>query len=972
MSLTSPPLFLTRFVGRDQEVAAIRAILGETRLLTLTGSGGSGKTRLASEVASASPGAAWVELSPLHDPMLLPGAVLAALDMEQGSRPPMDALLDALRDRELLLVLDNCEHLVDACAHLAESLLHSCPRLSILATSREALGIRGERAWLVPGLSISGVVANTPEAIEGSEAVRLFVDRAQAAVAKFALTAANAAAIAHICRRLDGLPLAIELAAARVRSLPPEQLAARLDASFAVLSGGPRTAVPRHRTLRAAMQWSYDLLDPLERILLQRLSVFAGDFALEAAERVCAGTELAQEEILDVLAALVDKSLVAMREEHGVARYYLLETVRQFAHGLLEHAGGVADVAERHARTCFTLVSDAEPHFITRLRPLWAQRVQREIDNVRAALTFTRDHDIDLHVQLAGRLGWFWYSSGLWAEGRRWLEGAIALSAPRNAAADRARVLFGAGVLASLQAQAAVAQAWLEECVTLAQQLGDHRTTAYARAYIGVAYGQSGNPAALVPTEEARDWFRDAGDLYGLRLALVVLSTVHLVRGDLPLALTEAEEGAQIAREFGLDRELAIALQVLAAVVLTQGNLVRARDLFRESLAALRRDPSLFWIARALQLLGVVTSRLGEPLHGARLLGAAEACRETIGAGLLQHDRDRLLPVVQSAREAAGADAFDDAWSRGRAMRIDEALTVALGDRPAAGSTLPDASSSPPAAVPGTVLHALEVRALGPLEILVGGSPLPADAWRYTKPRELLLYLLCHPEGRTRDQIGLTFWPESSATQVKNSFHVTLHHLRKALGRIDLIAFDGDRYRAAWELGVWFDARVFEERAGPLIKTLKSPRNKAASPARSSARSPEPGEVAPLLDDLRAALSLYRGEFLVDERAGDWHLDDRDRFRRLFTEGMLILADQLETLDDFAEAADAYRRVIAAEELHEEAHRRLMRTLTRAGERGAALRQYERLSARLKADLDAEPEAETTALYSRLKRAEPV
>src|SRR5687768_9686059 len=401
--VAAPPISLTSFVGREEEVAAVRRLLDSARLVTLTGAGGSGKTRLASEIAAQSArnfagGVVWVELAPLLDAELLVNAVLAALGAEQGARPPITALLDSLRDRETLLVLDNCEHLVDACANLAEALLRECPKLRILATSREALGVGGERAWLVPGLSLPGGAAQTFQAIDASEAVRLFVDRAQAAVASFQLTAANAASVAQICRRLDGLPLAIELAAARSRALPPEQLAARLDDSFRVLTSGSRTAVPRHRTLREAIDWSYRLLDERERTLLQRLSPFAGDFTLEAAESVCADADFDAGDVLDTLGALVDKSLVVMREAEGTARYYLLETIRQFAAERLKESGAADAVLERHARAYVALVAEAAPHFVTRDRPLWAARVHRELDNVRLALAWTRANDHTLHL----------------------------------------------------------------------------------------------------------------------------------------------------------------------------------------------------------------------------------------------------------------------------------------------------------------------------------------------------------------------------------------------------------------------------------------------------------------------------------------------------------------------------------------------------------------------------------------------
>ena len=938
---------LTEFIGRDDAVASVERLLGSVRLLTLTGAGGSGKTRLASHLAQRAAAAhpdrvIWVELAPVQEAARLPETVLAAIGTEQGSRAAIDALFDVLRDRTALLVLDNCEHLVAAAAGLVESLLLAAPGLRVLATSREALGISGEHAWLVPGLSLPDMDA-TPDAIAHADAVRLFVDRAQSALATFQLNRANSSAIARIVRRLDGLPLAIELAAARVRSLTPEQLAERLDDVFKILTSGARTAVARHRTLRAAIDWSYRLLDARERSLLQRLSVFAGDVAIEQIEEVCAGGDLDAGDVLDTLAALVDKSLVVMRELGDTARYSLLETIRQFAREKLGESDDAASFAERHARAYLALVDDAAPHFITRERPVFAARIQRELDDVRVALAYTRDHTPRDHVRFAGRLGWFWYSSGLWTEGRRWSEGAIAVG--DASPPDRAAVLLGAGVIASLQADYRTAVAFLRESAAIAAAIGDRSTESYALAYLGVVYVQSGDDAGE-PTGRALTWFESVGDLYGLRLAHVVLSTHFLLRGDLGSARRHAETGADVARQFGLDRELAIALQVYGLVVLTAGDLRQAGTLFR--------DPEGGGIARALELLGIVVCRLGDARRGVRFLGAAAACRASIGAEQFEHDRKRLEPVMLAAREELGADRFARDWDEGSSRPLDDVLAEAV-EPLASAPTVPVASEQTTQEKSGPVL---DVRALGPLEIRRDGVLLPADAWRYVRPRELLLYLLAHPAGRTRDQIGLVFWPDSSAAQVKNSFHVTLHHMRKALGRADLIALDGERYRVRWELGVRFDARAFADAIQPAIRQLKA--------ARSGADVSEP------LERIRSAVELYRGDFLEDESAGDWHLETRDHLRQLCSDGLLLLGEHLTRSEDYAEAAEMYRRAIAIDALSEEAHRRLMLCLARSGDRTAALRQYERLREVLHRDLEAEPESQTVALFDRLRRAERV
>lgn len=952
----SIPRGLTPLIGREPEVESLGALLRATRLLTLTGAGGSGKTRLASEVAfrtaaSFADGATWVELAPLTEGELVPTHVLDALGLEHGSRPALDALRDALRDRELLLVLDNCEHLVDACAMLAEQLLRDCPRLRILATSREALGVGGERAWLVPGLALPGAGALPPEKLEAVPAVRLFVERAQAALASFRLTTANAPAITQICRRLDGLPLAIELAAARVRTLPPEELALRLDDAFRVLTAGSRTAVPRHRTLREAIEWSYNLLDDPERRLLQRLSLFAGDFTLHAAESVGADADLDAGDVLDILGALVDKSLLVMHEADGVARFQLLETIRQYAAAKLKETGQYHRVCTRHAKTYMDLAAEAAPHLITRDRPAWVRRISRELDNIRTALACTREDDVPAHLRFLGHLGWFWYSSGHWSEGRKWLEGALALAAPESARHDRARVLLAAAVLASLQGHTAAAVQWVEESAAIFHEVGDESGVAYSEAYQGVAWGLIADTRAEAPVQRALAWFRTSGDLYGLRLCLVVLSTYYAQKGRLDAAREMGEEAVQVARAFGLDRELAIALQILAGVHLALGDLALAERLYRECVAALARDPSLFWTARALHMLALVSFRRDDPERGAYLMGAAEVVRETVGARLFGYDALQLEPRMKEAREAIGEAAWEDARLRGREIPLDQLMEELA--RPAANAP----AASQPAPRKHATIPALEVRALGALEIVRDGVVIPQAAWRYARPRELLLYLLSHPEGRTREQIGLVFWPDASPTQVKNNFHVMLHHVRKTLGRGDLIAFHRDRYAVAWDQGIEFDARTFDETARGCLRVLRG--GTAASQAQAES-------------GLRGAIARYRGDFLAGEEAGDWHLEIRDRLRRLFCEGALLLAERRIAAGDHKEAADLFARAVEADELNEAAHRGLMLALARGGERSEALRRYQALARTLQADLEAEPERETKALYEQLRKAEAV
>ena len=948
----SLPAQLTRLVGRDEEIAEVRRYLASSRLLTLTGAGGSGKTRLALEVVARASddfanGVAWVELAGVTDETNLADHIASAIGSRlDGSVRAEDAIVAALRGQSVLLALDNCEHVVDACAALVELLLRQCPSLRVLATSREALGIAGERSWLVPVLSLpSSASVTAPEALR-SAAVELFVERARDVQPSFTLTDANATAVARICRRVDGLPLAIELAAARVRVLSPEQIAKRLDEDFRVLGTGSRKSLPRHRTLHEAIEWSYRLLEEPERVLLERLSAFAGEWSLEAAESIGAGAPLESRDILDVLAALVDKSLVVMREAQGTARYRLLETIREYAAERLAATGSAASVHARHASFYADLLRDVEPEHITARRRESVATVERELDNVHAALTWTRQHDAALHLAMVGRLTWVWYSLGVWAEGRQWLTDALALGEASTPTRERAAALFGAGAFASLQADSARARAWLEECLTICEAVRDHQLAAYARNYLAMAFAGQAPTEGDPHVEAALRWFQGAGDLYGHRLALLLLSTTRLARGDVAGAERLAEEAVGVARAFGLDRELGIALQVLGATIFHRGDLARSEALIRESLGLLLRDPMPVFVARGLDLLGLIACKRGDPLGGARFLGAAEAEREHIGAGLWRLDRDRLASHLDVARRAASPAAFAAAWEDGRRARVTILTAAPLGT-----PTTPEVEAeAEPLGTPSS--PRLRVRALGALEIELDGVVIEPSAWRYSRPRELLLYLLSQPRGRTREQIGLEFWPEASAAQVKNNFHVTLHHVRKVLGSGDWIVFENDRYRLNDRFGVELDADVFEREIAALVR-----------PARGSAGDPANHEKG-----LRTTLALYRGDFLEDVDAGDWHLERRDHLRRRWVDGMLALGGALDAGGRHVEAAEVYRALVAREEVHEEAYRRLMTSLVNGGQRPEALHAYERLTVLLREELGVEPEPETLAVLALVRR----
>jgi non-specific serine/threonine protein kinase len=523
---TNLPAALTRFIGRENEIAQVQHALGANRLVTLTGSGGVGKTRLALEVAQKMSdfskksdifeGGIWlVELAPLSDPALAPRSVVTTLGLIEGSgRPIIDILTDFLRSKKALLVLDNCEHLIEACAQLADTLLRACPDLTILATSREPLGIAGEAVYRLPSLTFPDPHPLPPvEEMIAFDAVRLFVERAGATGSGFVMTEHNASAVAEVCRRLDGIPLAIELASARASVMPVEQIAARLDDRFGLLTGGSRAALPRHKTLRALIDWSFDLLTTEERDLLARLSVFADGFTAEAAEAVAD-----QPSALDLLARLVDKSLSVADVCGEVARYRLLETIRQYAHDKLLSCGELERTRDRLLNYFLCLAERAEPELRRADQIRWLDRLEGELDNLRAALGWALDSDrhVEAGLRLATALLWFWHARDHKREGSDWLQRALAAEERTRGAVPlspsrvltRARALNAASLLMGMHRRLAEFKALAEEALMLARGLGEpgKHSVAFALCHLAAEGRSSARTFGGKPRFVSGDW----------------------------------------------------------------------------------------------------------------------------------------------------------------------------------------------------------------------------------------------------------------------------------------------------------------------------------------------------------------------------------------------------------------------------------------------------------------------------------
>ena len=507
------PVLLTNFIGRDQEIAQLVRLVASTRLLTLTGAGGCGKTRLALELAAnvldRFPDGVWfVDLAAVYNPSLVTQTVASVLDVREGpNRPIREALLDYVRSRQILLVLDNCEHLITACAQLAEALLRAAVRLCILATSREVLGITGETIWRVPSLSVpEPLQPRSAESLVKYDAVRLFIERAAAVDAAFTVTGANASMVARVCHRLDGIPLAIELAAARVNVLSIEQIDSRLNDRFRLLTGGSRTAVPRQRTLKATVDWSYDLLSDSERQLLRRLSVFAGGWTMEAAEEVTSGNGCEREDVLDFLSRLIDKSLVNVDSDIDESRRYrFLETVRQYARERLLQSGEAERLGDRHLAFFQELVQRAEPELNRAGQVTWLNRLQREHDNLRLALEWclASPERGEQSLELATALCWFWMKRGYFREGQEYLERA--LSAIGNAPSVlRAKALMSLGSMTFFQGDFVRSRVLLEEAATLGRAAGDLSVVGFSLGMMAVALLEFGDIAGGVQNRHRR------------------------------------------------------------------------------------------------------------------------------------------------------------------------------------------------------------------------------------------------------------------------------------------------------------------------------------------------------------------------------------------------------------------------------------------------------------------------------------
>jgi predicted ATPase/class 3 adenylate cyclase len=730
---------MTSFIGRETEMAEIKQTLNAHRLVTLTGSGGAGKTRLSLQVGAEclpqfSNGVWIAELAPVTDPTLVPQTLLFIFNLHESShRSALEVLIDHLRPKNLLLILDNCEHLIEACAQVSETLLHACPKLKILASSREALGIAGEAAYRVPSL-------NTPDPehlpsldqLEKVDSMRLFVERAVTAKPGFTLTKDNASFLAQICSRLDGIPLALELAASRVKVLNPEQIAARLDDRFRLLTGGSRTALPRQQTLRAMIDWSYSLLTEQEKTLFRRLAVFVGGWTLEAAESVCADVEqdgILPHDILDLLTRLVDKSLVTTEEVMGETRYHRLETIRQYSREKFFETNEVESIRDWHLSFFVRFAEQVDENLKGRDQILWQNLMSAEQDNLRAALEWALSKKPDSALQIAGAANLFWTAGGFSAEGFRWTQKALEqvekIPVPAGITAEqrlvaRARALRGLTRLYLSLGDNANAKRAAEESVALYRQSEDRRGLSFALVVLAYPLEFLGERVqAEAALQESYAIARAEGDVYVICRSLNVLARVILdLHDDLELAQGYVEESYRLAKEAGLRSQEAQSSEILGFIAKYRkdyeaarmhfqesarvygeigatfnvtleksnlahlerefGNYADALEYYRETIVAFRDIGQTGAVLHQLECFGFIALAQNQSERALQLFAVASALRGQSERPMTPDEQIYFDEQLTILRQKMDPMKFDSVWSQGFGMTLEQAIEFAL------------------------------------------------------------------------------------------------------------------------------------------------------------------------------------------------------------------------------------------------------------------------------------------------------
>ncbi len=1033
MSLTPGqlPVRLTPLVGRESELDDIVQALHRNRLVTLTGPGGTGKTRLALAAArTAEPsfpaGACWVALAQIDDPAIAGQAVATQLGVpDTPGQDPIEAIAKHVADHPVLVVLDNCEHLAEAAAGLAEYLLAACPALVVLATSREALGVEGELSWQVPPLSLPAATrAPTASALAAYDAVKLFEQRAQLVRPSFRITDENAAAVLTICQRLDGLPLAIELAAARMRIMSSAQLAERMDDIFAVLVGGARSAPPRHQALRATLDWSYNLLDTDERATFRRLATFFGGFTLHAAERIAAGGDIRPDAMLELLTRLADKSLLRVEHARAGSRYFLLATVRDYARERLAEAAESDQARQAHLQYFTELVEDATARIeqveavVGRLE-LELDRLDAELPNLRRAFEFAQESgDPVAPLRIAGPLDRYAYLRGRYHEVRQWMDAAVT-SCPDAPAGPRAKALLGGGRLALLQCDYAPAVRRLEAALRLYRELGDPRGIASSLQVLGSVAREQGRYAravelhaeSLAIAEAAEDrwavasahgylafasWlqrdfgraateagtalakFRQLGDIEGAAWSLISLGTVARYQGDVERASVLLTESLALSEGIGFREGIAWSVEQLGLLAAVDGD-PAAISLLQRSLELHSELRDRWRMSSVLEDLAAIALAQGNPRQAALLLGAAEALREAIGTVIAPCERLQHNQTTMAVRAALGDEAFDTALRQGQLASMDE-LTANLPSAPSPavpGQAGPQQASpqqaapeqaSPQQAAPDQARQQPAARRQ-PAAPLAAGNGAASGTLRIRVLGAAMVEIgdtaLTAADWSYAKPRELMFLLASSPPMTKDQIAAALWPdlSRQQLGNALHTALRELR-RALGDPG-WVrytDGHYRFDRSRPHECDVTT-----FEDALVAARRARPAEAA--LPELQRAIAAYGGDFLDGMATGEWALIRRDEFRRAFESALLATGRLQAAAGRHQAAAAAFRKAVAHEPLNESAHRELMNCWVRLGETARAVRHYEDLVGVLRDQVGVAPAAETEALYRRLLAA---
>lgn len=988
------PVALSSFIGRTREMQAVDDLLVQARCVTVTGPGGAGKTRLVRELAAriaSDPnaherwpdGVWWVELAPVRDGADIANALATTLHVNQApGRTLHDGLLEAIADRRMLLVLDNCEHVVEPAALLTADMLAFAPGVSVLATSRERLQIDGEVAWSLPALGTAPAQHATAPAdnMLEADAVRLFVERTQAVQPAFRLHDENARTVGMICARLDGMPLALELAAAAVPVFGIDGLASRLDDALSLLSRGRRTSAARHQTLRAVLDWSFALVDAEARCLLARLAVFRGSVGLEAIEAVCRGdgSALPRIDLMTSLGRLVEHSLVEVREEQGETRYRLLETVRQYGQ---QHAGEEwPAVRARHARWMTDVAVSLQDAFHSPARGRTVQQLRLVIDEIQAALDWACGEDGDpvLAVELAGALGWFWISGLPWEEGRVLVRRALsALDAQGIPDASRPiseRVALGrlfypleglayfAGDVADMLASGGRNVALWETVeahgnLTAAQRSASFRARALCHQLMSLAHAMRGDAASAAPHMQASVDIAEASREPWLGAVILMRRALaSYILGDLECATADYEAAIPRLKAIGEWWFLSLTLEGMATVALARGDVGAAVRYGRESILVLEPEPDAWFISRSLDTLASVYVRDGEAtgparaLQAATLFGAGEALRRQCGAGIIGSSVERHEQTRDVLARLLGDARFAQVMASAQRYTLSDVFAMMQAEADAEAGH--DTSLARHETAEHHVVTRVSLQLFGGFSLARDGVAMN-EAIASGKVRELLCFLSLVPKG-SKEQIGLALWPDASPAQLRNAFHVTLHHLRRQLGNEPFITFAANSYRlertpdAAAILSIDVDAVVAAQQA--------------VMSASRRGESVTPEQLYRWLSDLKPG----SGDLLEATPVGEWVDPIRDSLRAEWALAMESLVRLFTKAGDTDGAIESATLLLQREPLRESTHRLLIQLLVQREEPARALDHFRRLERLLRDEVGARPAAETRALVQNL------